>query len=90
VRLSFDANYAANRQLASGGVQPNLNGGLIKDMVLSLPPSEEQHRIVAEVERQFSFIDALLLQRIRLERVKTGNKPTAAKAKPQRRTASRD
>lgn len=58
VRLSFDANYSANRRLASGGVQPNLNAGLIKDMVLSLPPPEQQSRIVAEVDRQFSFIDA--------------------------------
>jgi type I restriction enzyme S subunit len=58
VRLSFDANYAANRRLASGGVQPNLNAGLIKDMVLSLPPAEEQARIVTEVERQLSFVDA--------------------------------
>ncbi|HRE01775.1 MAG TPA: restriction endonuclease subunit S [Ilumatobacteraceae bacterium] len=58
LRLSFDANYAANRRLASGGVQPNLNAGLIKDMVLSLPPPEQQSRIVAEVDRQFSFVDA--------------------------------
>ena len=58
LRLSFDANYAANRRLASGGVQPNLNAGLIKDMVLSLPPPEEQARVVAEVERQLSFVEA--------------------------------
>ncbi len=58
VRLFFDANYTANRRLASGGVQPNLNAGLIKDMILELPPLEEQARIVAEVERQFSFIEA--------------------------------
>lgn len=58
VRLSFDANYSANRRLASGGVQPNLNAGLIKDMVLSLPPPEQQTRIVAEVDRQFSFVEA--------------------------------
>ena len=58
VRLFFDANYTANRRLASGGVQPNLNAGLIKDMILELPPLEEQARVVAEVERQFSFIEA--------------------------------
>ena len=58
VRIFFDANYTANRRLASGGVQPNLNAGLIKDMVLALPPVEEQHRIVTEVDRQFSFIEA--------------------------------
>ena len=58
VRLFFDANYSANRRLASGGVQPNLNGGLIKNMVLAIPPSAERTRIVAEVERQFSFVEA--------------------------------
>lgn len=58
VRLSFDANYSANRRLASGGVQPNLNAGLIREMILILPPPEERLRIVAEVERQFSFIEA--------------------------------
>lgn len=57
IRIFFDANYSANRTLASGGVQPNLNAGLIKDMVLALPPVEEQQRIVVEVERQFSFIE---------------------------------
>lgn len=58
VRLSFDANYSKNRRLASGGVQPNLSGGLIKDMVFVLPPASECERIVAEMERQFSFIEA--------------------------------
>lgn len=58
VHLHFDANYSANRRLASGGVQPNLSGALIKDMVITLPPVDEAERIVAEVDRQMSFIDA--------------------------------
>lgn len=58
VHLHFDANYSANRGLASGGVQPNLSGALIKDMVIALPPLEETERIVTEVERQMSFIEA--------------------------------
>jgi type I restriction enzyme S subunit len=58
IRLFFDANYAANRKLASGGVQPNLNAGLIKDMPIPLPPLEEQARIVTEVDRQLSDLDA--------------------------------
>lgn len=57
LRLHFDANYAANRRLAAGGVQPNLSGALIKEMVVALPPPEEASRIVAEVERQMSFIE---------------------------------
>lgn len=58
LRLHFDANYSTNRRLAAGGVQPNLSGALIKEMVVALPPPEEAGRIVAEVERQMSFIDA--------------------------------
>jgi type I restriction enzyme S subunit len=58
LRLHFDANYSANRRLAAGGVQPNLSGALIKAMIVALPPPEEATRIVAEVERQFSFLDA--------------------------------
>ena len=58
LRLHFDANYSANRRLAAGGVQPNLSGALIKEMVITFPPAAESDRIVAEVDRQFSFLDA--------------------------------
>lgn len=58
LRLHFDANYSANRRLASGGVQPNLSGTLIRGMAIALPPRAEAERIVMEVERQFSFLDA--------------------------------
>lgn len=58
IRMHFDASYGAHRMLASGGVQPNLNSGIIKDMVLPIPPIAEQARIVEEAERQFSFIEA--------------------------------
>lgn len=58
LRLHFDANYSANRRLASGGVQPNLSGTLIKGMTIALPPMAEAHRIVTEVDRQLSFLDA--------------------------------
>lgn len=58
LRLHFDAHYVANRRLAAGGVQPNLSGALIKAMVIALPPADEAQRIVAEVDRQFSVLDA--------------------------------
>lgn len=58
LRLHFDANYFANRRLASGGVQPNLSGAIIKAMIVALPPVDEAARIVIEVDRQFSFLDA--------------------------------
>ena len=40
--------------MSSGGVQPNLNLGLIKGLPIPLPPLAEQRRIVAEVERRLS------------------------------------
>ena len=49
-------NYERTRQLSSGGVQPNLNLGLIKGLTIPLPPLAEQRRIVAEVERRLSVI----------------------------------
>jgi type I restriction enzyme S subunit len=58
LHLFLDANYLVTRRLAAGGVQPNLNLGLVRALRVSVPPPEEQVRIVVEVERQFSFIEA--------------------------------
>lgn len=41
-----------------GAAQPNISQTLLKSWPLRVPPLEEQHRIVAEVERQLSFIAA--------------------------------
>ena len=43
------------RRINQGAAQPNLNTSIIKAMVVPLPPSEEQHRIVAEVDRLLSI-----------------------------------
>jgi type I restriction enzyme S subunit len=58
LKLFFDASYQANRRLASGGVQNNLNLGLVKAIQVPLPPLAEQQAIVENVERQMSFIQA--------------------------------
>ena len=50
----FEKNYEDMRMLSSGGVQPNLNLGIIKNMILPLPPLTEQHRIVKEIESRLS------------------------------------
>ena len=55
-KVFLHGNYEATRRLSSGGVQPNLNLGLIKGLAIPLPPLAEQHRIVAEVERRLSVI----------------------------------
>ncbi len=42
----------------SGGAQPNINQGLIANLKVPFPPPAEQHRIVAEIEKQFTRLDA--------------------------------
>jgi len=59
VKVFLQKNYAEIRRESSGGVQPNLNLTKIRTTVLPLPPLAEQHRIVAEVERRLSVVDAL-------------------------------
>jgi type I restriction enzyme S subunit len=59
VKIFFEKNYDAIRRESSGGVQPNLNLTKIRTTEVPLPPLVEQNRIVAEVERQLSVVDAL-------------------------------
>jgi type I restriction enzyme S subunit len=56
MKLFLEHNYQKTRQIASGGVQPNLNLSLIRSIRLPLPPAGEQHRIVAEVDRRLSIV----------------------------------
>ena len=46
VRMFFEDSYRRIRARSAGGVQPNLNLGLIRDMLLPLPPYEEQVEII--------------------------------------------
>jgi type I restriction enzyme S subunit len=56
-KLFFRKNYDDIRNLSSGGVQPNLNLGIIKSSVIPLPPLAEQTQIVAEVEKRLSVAE---------------------------------
>ena len=56
LKLFLEHNYDNTRRIASGGVQPNLNLGLIRAIRVPLPPVDEQHRIVAEVDRRLSIV----------------------------------
>ncbi|MFI6326538.1 restriction endonuclease subunit S [Nonomuraea sp. NPDC050556] len=49
VKLILDAKYEQNRKLASGGVQPNLNLGLIRNIEIPLPSPSERSKILAEI-----------------------------------------
>lgn len=57
IKLFFRWNYDNLRRSASGGVQPNLSLGIIKEIIIPLPPLAEQNQIVSEVERRLSILD---------------------------------
>jgi type I restriction enzyme S subunit len=44
--------------LGQGGAQPNISQTIIRDFPFPVAPINEQHRIVAEVETQFTRLDA--------------------------------
>jgi type I restriction enzyme S subunit len=53
-------NYNDVRKLAAGGVQPNLNLGIIKNTKFPMPLSwEEQNKIVQEIELRLSVCDKI-------------------------------
>ncbi|MBS1780379.1 MAG: restriction endonuclease subunit S [Bacteroidetes bacterium] len=52
-------NYNDIRKLSSGGVQPNLNLGIIKKTFFPFPTIKEQEQIVNEIERRLSVADKL-------------------------------
>jgi len=46
-------------RLSDGSNVPQINYGDMSHLLIPLPPLGDQHLIVAEVERQFSIIDAM-------------------------------
>jgi len=55
--MFMDHNYESLRRESSGGVQPNLNIGIVKAIAVPIPPLPEQHRIVTAIETHFSRLD---------------------------------
>ena len=57
----FRANYARLRSLTEGrgGNQPNLNGVLLRDLEVTLPPFADQRRIAADISRRLAEADRL-------------------------------
>ncbi|WP_119257090.1 restriction endonuclease subunit S [Shinella zoogloeoides] len=53
------SQYLELREQAAGGVQPNLNLGIVKRTLLPLPPQIEQREIVQRLEAAFAWIDRL-------------------------------
>ena len=58
LHLVLDARYEENRSLGSGGVQENLNLGLIKGIEVEIPPDQCRDALVAEARRRISLLDA--------------------------------
>lgn len=52
-------NYNDIRMLSSGGVQPNLNLGIVKKTLLPFPAIEEQHQIVEILESKLTVCDKI-------------------------------
>jgi type I restriction enzyme S subunit len=62
VRLFFEDSYRRVRALSIGGVQPNLNLGMIKDTLLPLPPLEEQAEVLRRADAMMRATDGLIAQ----------------------------
>ena len=57
LKLFLLGDYEKLRRGSAGGVQPNLNLGLVKRIAVPLPPLVEQQMIAAEVEEKMSVVD---------------------------------
>src|SRR5262249_48246156 len=44
--------------LSQGGAQPNISQGIVRTIALPISPTAEQDRIVAEIEKQLTRLDA--------------------------------
>lgn len=53
------SQYLQLRELAAGGVQPNLNLGMVKRIMVPVPSVEEQDLLIAKIEAAFVRIDRL-------------------------------
>ena len=56
LRVFLQSNYEQMRHLSSGGVQPNLNAGLVQRICLPFPALAEQQEIVNQAEAALSTI----------------------------------
>ncbi len=67
VKSYLQSRYASLRRQAAGGMQPNLNLGLVKRIRIPVAPLNEQRRIVAKIDELFSDLDAAVaaLERVR-------------------------
>jgi type I restriction enzyme S subunit len=62
IRLFFEESYQRVRALSVGGVQPNLNLGMIKDTLIPLPPLDEQQEIMSRADAMVATAERLSAQ----------------------------
>lgn len=62
MRLFFEDSYQRVRALSIGGVQPNLNLGMIRDTFIPLPPLDEQREILRRAAVALETVDRLAAQ----------------------------
>ena len=54
----FESKRRELVEQGKGGAQPNISQGIIRDTEIPFPPLDEQRRIVAEIEKQFTRLEA--------------------------------
>jgi len=59
IKLAFQVNYLAMRELAEGGNQPNLNLSKVKEFRIPLPSLEQQAQIVREASAFLQIADRI-------------------------------
>jgi type I restriction enzyme, S subunit len=57
VKVFLASHYVELRRQAAGGMQPNLNLGLVKRIHIPLPPLDEQSQIVCEISKRLSQME---------------------------------
>lgn len=72
VRAALDANYDAMRRMAAGGVQPNLNLGLVRAISIPIPDAVTRDRLLAEL---YSVRDSATKLCLDIARVRSRSAP---------------
>ncbi|MBQ1098648.1 restriction endonuclease subunit S [Streptomyces sp. b94] len=67
IKLALEAQYIKLRRLSAGGVQPNLNLGLIRKIEIALPPRSEQEKILAQMDNWSIAMERLRVSVARLQ-----------------------
>tara|TARA_R110002073_G_scaffold152651_2_gene307226 strand:+ start:142860 stop:144473 length:1614 start_codon:yes stop_codon:yes gene_type:complete len=59
VKRYLQRNYIQMRERSAGGVQPNLNVGLVSEMRIPIAPIDEQAKIIEEIDFRLSVFDEM-------------------------------